>query len=90
MLITYRFYNLLVMYIGSELPVKSFLRKFLRGRIARIKRDSGERYSLIGTATFNGGAGNVAHTYFVIVNGGQSSMQIQTDASYITTNFVQK
>jgi len=42
-----------------------------------------------GTATFNGG-GNQANTYFVIVNGGQSSMQIQTDAGTINTNFVQK
>lgn len=43
-----------------------------------------------GTATFNGGTGNVAHTNFVIVNGGQSIMQIQTDAGSINTNFVQK
>jgi len=43
-----------------------------------------------GTATFNGSTGNVAHTYFVIVNGGQSIMQIQTDANTINTNFVQK
>jgi hypothetical protein len=43
-----------------------------------------------GTATFNGGAGNVAHTYFVIVNSGQSAMQIQTDANIIDTIFVQK
>ena len=43
-----------------------------------------------GTATFNGGSGNVAHTFFVVVNGGQSSMQIQTDANLIVTIFVQK
>ncbi|HEY6370198.1 MAG TPA: hypothetical protein VIX37_06445 [Candidatus Sulfotelmatobacter sp.] len=43
-----------------------------------------------GTATFNGSTGNVAHTNFVIVNAGQSSMQIQTDAGTINTNFVQK
>ena len=43
-----------------------------------------------GTATFNGSTGNVSHTYFVIVNGGQSAMQIQTDTSYIVTMFVQK
>jgi hypothetical protein len=43
-----------------------------------------------GTATFNGGTGNVAHTNFVIVNGGASAMQIQTDANFIITNFVQK
>ena len=43
-----------------------------------------------GTATFNGGTGNVAHTSFVIVNGGQSAMQIQTDAGLIVTIFVQK
>jgi hypothetical protein len=42
-----------------------------------------------GTATFNGGT-SPAHTYFVIVNGGQSSMQIQTDAGTINTIFVQK
>jgi hypothetical protein len=43
-----------------------------------------------GTATFNGSTGNVSHTYFVIVNGGQSAMEIQTDTSYIVTMFVQK
>jgi len=43
-----------------------------------------------GTATFNGGTGNVSHTNFVIVNGGLAAMQIQTDANFITTNFVQK
>lgn len=43
-----------------------------------------------GTATFNGGTGNQANTNFVIVNGGLSIMQIQTDAGTITTNFVQK
>jgi hypothetical protein len=43
-----------------------------------------------GTATFKGSTGNVAHTNFVIVNGGQSAMQIQTDAGTINTNFVQK
>jgi hypothetical protein len=43
-----------------------------------------------GMATFNGGAGNVAHTNFVIVNGGLSAMQILTDADTILTNFVQK
>jgi hypothetical protein len=43
-----------------------------------------------GTATFNGSTGNVAHTFFVIVNAGQSAMQIQTDANTINTNFVQK
>jgi hypothetical protein len=43
-----------------------------------------------GTATFNGSTGNVTHTNFVIVNGGQSAMQIQTDANTILTNFVQK
>lgn len=43
-----------------------------------------------GTATFNGGTGNIAHTNFVIVNGGQSAMQIQTDANTIVTIFVQK
>jgi hypothetical protein len=42
-----------------------------------------------GTATFNGGT-SPAHTYFVIVNGGQSIMQIQTDANTINTMFVQK
>lgn len=42
-----------------------------------------------GTATFNGGP-TPAHTYFVIVNGGKSAMQIQTDANTIFTNFVQK
>ena len=42
------------------------------------------------TATFNGSTGNVTHTNFVIVNGGQSAMQIQTDANTILTNFVQK
>jgi hypothetical protein len=41
-----------------------------------------------GTATFNGGPGS--HTFFVIVNGGQSAMQIQTDTNFITTTFVQK
>jgi hypothetical protein len=43
-----------------------------------------------GSATFNGSTGNVAHTNFVIVNGGQSIMQIQTDTGSINTNFVQK
>jgi hypothetical protein len=43
-----------------------------------------------GTATFKGSTGNLAHTYFVIVNGGQSSMQIQTDANTILTIFVQQ
>ncbi len=43
-----------------------------------------------GTATFNGSGGEVAHTYFVIVNSGQSIMQIQTDANTINTIFVQK
>lgn len=42
-----------------------------------------------GTATFNGG-GNVANTYFVIVNGGLSAMQIETDPNTINTNFVQR
>jgi hypothetical protein len=42
-----------------------------------------------GTATFDGGT-SPAHTYFVIVNSGQSIMQIQTDANTINTNFVQK
>lgn len=42
-----------------------------------------------GTATFNGGA-NQSNTYFVIVNGGLSAMQIETDANTINTNFVQK
>jgi len=43
-----------------------------------------------GTATFNGGSGNVMHTNFVIVNGGLSSMQIQTDTNTTNTIFVQK
>lgn len=43
-----------------------------------------------GSATFTGSTGTVAHTNFVIVNGGQSIMQIQTDANTILTNFVQK
>ena len=42
-----------------------------------------------GTATFKGG-GTQSNTYFVIVNGGQSIMQIETDAGTINTNFVQK
>jgi hypothetical protein len=41
-----------------------------------------------GTATYNGA--NVTHTFFVIVNGGQSAMHIQTDAGTINTDFVQK
>jgi hypothetical protein len=43
-----------------------------------------------GTATFKGSTGNLSHTYFVIVNGGQSSMEIQTDANTIVTIFVQQ
>jgi len=43
-----------------------------------------------GTATFKGSTGNLAHTYFVIVNGGQSAMEIQTDANTIVTIFVQQ
>lgn len=43
-----------------------------------------------GTATFKGSTGNLAHTYFVIVNGGQSAMEIQTDANTIITIFVQQ
>jgi hypothetical protein len=43
-----------------------------------------------GTATFNGSTGNVSNTYFVIVNGGQSIMQIETDANTVSTTFVQK
>ena len=43
-----------------------------------------------GTATFKGGTGNLSHTYFVIVNGGQSAMEIQTDANTIITIFVQQ
>jgi hypothetical protein len=43
-----------------------------------------------GTATFKSSTGNLTHTNFVIVNGGQSAMQIQTDANTILTNFVQR
>lgn len=42
-----------------------------------------------GTAAF-GGSANQSNTYFVIVNGGQSIMQIVTDTNTIATNFVQK
>ena len=42
-----------------------------------------------GTAIFNGG-GNQSNTYFVIVNSGQSIMQVETDANTINTNFVQR
>lgn len=42
-----------------------------------------------GTATFIGG-GAQSNTYFVIVSGGQSIMQIETDANMITTTFVQR
>jgi hypothetical protein len=41
-----------------------------------------------GTMTFNGST--VTHTNFVIVNGGQSAMHIQTDAGTINTDFGQK
>lgn len=42
-----------------------------------------------GTAVFSGG-GSQSNTYFVIVNGGQSMMQVETDPNSINTNFVQK
>ena len=42
-----------------------------------------------GTAVFSGG-GSQSNTFFVIVNGGQSLMQIETDANSINTNFVQR
>ncbi len=42
-----------------------------------------------GTASFSG-SGNLGNTFFVIVNGGKSAMQIETDANTIATNFVQK
>jgi hypothetical protein len=41
-----------------------------------------------GTATFTGT--NPFNTYFVIVNGGQAILQIDTDANAINTTFVQK
>jgi hypothetical protein len=43
-----------------------------------------------GTGTFNVSNGTVYNTYFVIVNGGLSAMQIETDANTVTTTFVQK
>ena len=43
-----------------------------------------------GTASFKGSNGNVSNTYFVIVNGGLSMMQIETDANTINTTFVQR
>src|SRR5271157_2332422 len=36
-----------------------------------------------GTAIFNGGTANQSNTFFVIVNGGQPIMQIETDANTI-------
>lgn len=42
-----------------------------------------------GTATFGGG-GNPGNTFFVIVNGGKSAMQIETDTGTIATTFIQK
>jgi hypothetical protein len=57
-----------------------------------------ERFSLTGTYSVNSNCtgtetsngSKVTHTFFVIVNGGQSSMHIQTDANTINTNFAQK